>query len=252
MAVYVYDGTWDGLMCLVYRTAEDAEIPDEIVRTSVAERFLFEERFIENNADLAQATATVLRQRLSFRLFSDVWFALLSENEGIDLAVWHCLAAAWSEQGKAEMDLASPFRHAVYRSAQATAKEYARFQGLVRFQKSGGVYYARIEPECDILVLLAQHFSERLSDQKWVLHDIGRGKAALYGNNLWTLTEMKVLNELHVKEEEEDYQTLWREFYKSTTTLERLSYKRQRTFLPKKYWKHLVEVPGELNGSTLQ
>ena len=32
--IYVYDGTWNGMMTLVHRTARDGALPDDILRFS--------------------------------------------------------------------------------------------------------------------------------------------------------------------------------------------------------------------------
>ena len=32
--IYVYDGTWNGMMTLVHRTARDGILPDDILRSS--------------------------------------------------------------------------------------------------------------------------------------------------------------------------------------------------------------------------
>jgi probable DNA metabolism protein len=81
-----------------------------------------------------------------------------------------------------------------------------------------------------------------------VLHDLRRGKAAVFDTRSWFVTDMDLPRTPAATEEESAYQELWREFYRSTTTRGRLNYKVQRGNMPKKYWKHLVENPGELHG----
>lgn len=247
--VYIYDGTWDGLMCLVYRTAADRCIPEEILRNEMTEQgLLFEATRIENIPDIAEAVAALFRERVSGPLWSDLWFALLSGSRGIDLELWHVLERVWREGGRAGRDLADPRIDAVRRAALHTGREYEKYLGVVRFQDVGGIFYARIEPDCDILPLLAGHFARRLADQGWVLHDIRRDRAAVYDGKNWCIQNLKMSQIPQITPDEETYQQLWREFYRSTTTRQRLNYKVQWTHMPKKYWKHLVETPGELHG----
>lgn len=249
---YIYDGTWDGLMCLVYRTALDENVPEEILRNEAEyQGLLFEVTRIDNDAGVAEATASLLRGRISGAMWSDLWFALLSGDRGVDMALWHTLERVWREGKRAGMDLADPFIDTVRKAALHTGGEYNKYLGVVRFKDVGGIFYAQMEPDCDVLPLLAGHFAGRLADQGWVLHDIRRSRAAVYDGKGWHIEDMQLSRIPQITPEEEAYQELWREFYRSTTTRQRLNYKVQRTHMPKRYWKHLVETPGELHGKTL-
>ena len=248
--IYVYDGTWIGLMCLIHRTALDGNVPEEILRYSEASQGrLFQTTLVESDDALAEATASVLRRRLSKRLFLDAWFALLSDEKGVDLALWLTLARVWNRGIAAARDLADPSVHRVHKAARRTGWEYNKFLGVVRFEDVGGVFYAPLEPDCDVLVLLAEHFQARLADQRWILHDLRRGRGALYDGREWRVADMNPAELPSVTPNEKMYRKLWREFYKSTTTTQRLNPKLQRSNMPKKYWKHLVEKPGELQES---
>ncbi|MCL2011017.1 MAG: TIGR03915 family putative DNA repair protein [Synergistaceae bacterium] len=253
---YVYDGTWDGLMCLVYRTAKDKNAPEAILRPSDAEPgFLFDTVTIKNDFEIAQATANALKKRISGRMLSDAWFALLScdmtGGRAVDMALWRMLANVWERGKKTETDLADESAHVVRRAARRTGSEYNKYLGMVRFRDLGGIFYAELEPDCDVLTLLADHFSARLPGQGWILHDLRRKRAALYDMKEWIVTDMPppAAGPIENIEKGDAYQDLWREFYRATTTAQRLNYKTQRGHMPKKYWKHLTENPGEFHGN---
>ncbi|MDR1623092.1 MAG: TIGR03915 family putative DNA repair protein [Synergistaceae bacterium] len=261
--IYVYDGTWDGLMCLVHRTARDQSVPEGIVRRygegdtrQARQEILFKTTIIENDAKVAEATAAVLKKRVSRQLLSDAWFALLSCDRGddrhfsssVDMALWHTLERVWTLGKRAEADLSDEYAHVVRKAALRTGGEYNKYLGVVRFKDVGGIFYAELEPDCDVLALLADHFGARLPDRGWVLHDLRRKKAAVYDTKKWIVTDMDLPRAPSDTKEEREIQELWREFYRSTTTGQRLNYKTQRGHMPKKYWKHLVETPGSLSG----
>ena len=245
--IYLYDGSWEGLMCLVHRAAEDKKLPDGVLRRqdSRGQGFLFETVRVETVPKIAEAAAAALKKRVSGVMLSDTWFALLSDSRGIDMAILAALAKVWARGRSAEADLADAHIHAVRRAALRTGAEYNKYLGVTRFRDVGGLFYSELEPDCDVLTLLADHFSARLPDRGWVLHDRRRGKAAVYDTRSWFVTDMDLPQALPVTEEESAYQALWREFYRSTTTRGRLNYKAQRGNMPKKYWKHLVETPRE-------
>jgi probable DNA metabolism protein len=230
-------------------------VPDAILRPGDAEQgFLFDAVTIVNNSGIAQATANALKRRISDRMLSQAWLALLAcdlDGAGnVDIELWRMVANVWKRGRKAEFDLAGESARIVRKAAQHTGYEYNKYLGMVRFRDIGGIFYAELEPDCDVLTLLADHFSARLSDQGWILHDLRREKAALYDMKEWIVTDMpsRIMGSI---EKYDVYQELWREFYRSTTTTQRLNYKTQRGHMPKKYWKHLTETPGEFHGKGL-
>lgn len=238
-------------MCLVYRIARDKAAPDAILRPSdMGLGLLFDVVEIENNFEIAQATANALKKRISGRMLSCAWFALLScdlsGGRNVDMALWRMLANIWERGKKTELDLADESAHIVRKAALHTGREYNKYLGLARFRGIGGIYYAELEPDCDVITLLADHFSARLADQSWILHDLRRKKAVLYDTKAWVVTDMPPA--LDAMKKDDAYQDLWREFYRSTTIVQRLNYKTQRGHMPKKYWKYLSEMPGEFHG----
>jgi len=110
-----------------------------------------------------------------------------------------------------------------------------------RFTEIGGVLYAPFEPEADLLQLLAGHFSTRLGNEKWIIHDLGRGKAAIYAPRLWRIADFSLPEGIAPSRREEAFRDLWKEYFHSIAVRSRENPRLQRQFMPKKYWKHLPE-----------
>lgn len=244
--ICVYDGTWSGMLTLVYRTAHEGFFPDDIVRLSSINRtgVLLGNTEIVSDPVLAEATNAVLGHRIDGQCLADACLALMSERGGIDLAVWTHLLRLWNRGDRVARDLASECTSAVFHAARYSFREFHRWMGLVRLQDVGRGYYAALAPECDILPLLADHFCRRLPD-RWVLHDVRRKRAALHEKGRWILKNTKFSFELIKTSDEELFQTLWQEFFRSTSVKERKDVRRQMRFLPKRTWPYLIERPSE-------
>ena len=97
---------------------------------------------------------------------------------------------------------------------------------------------------CDdgyVLQLLAGHFSTRLGNEKWIIHDLGRGKAAIYAPRLWRIADFSLPEGIAPSRREEAFRDLWKEYFHSIAVRSRENPRLQRQFMPKKYWKHLPE-----------
>ncbi|GHS93313.1 hypothetical protein AGMMS50276_03410 [Synergistales bacterium] len=249
--IYIYDGSWDGLMCVVSRVANDRKFPDDVMRIAKDAPILLECERIENDSAIASAAEKTLRRRVPSDFLYDVWLALLSDASGVDGAILRALSMVWKKGKHGMADLANPYMKLLQNAVRRTGAEHNKFLGVTRFCDVGGIFYAPIEPDCDILPLLAGHFAARLSDQGWVIHDLRRKKAAVFDTKSWIVTDMNLPAPPLSTEEDEDIQALWREFYKSTTTRERLNPKVQRGNMPKKYWKHITENPQDFPNVTV-
>ncbi|MFW6028936.1 MAG: TIGR03915 family putative DNA repair protein, partial [Halanaerobiales bacterium] len=114
--------------------------------------------------------------------------------------------------------------------------------GFLRFRKmEQNFYYAPFEPDYNIITLLAPHFAKRLSDQQWILHDRKRDIAIIFNKKEWILSEFNHSFELTQSREESFYQSLWQSFYDNITIKNRKNPRVQKQFMPKRYWKYLIE-----------
>jgi probable DNA metabolism protein len=98
--------------------------------------------------------------------------------------------------------------------------------------------------------LATDHFKKRFSDQKWLIYDTKRNYGYYY--DLQKITEVTFtdstinfetgrLQKEALAEDEIAFQKLWKIYFAEMTIKERINPKLQRQFMPKRYWKYLVE-----------
>ena len=242
MAEWIYDGTFNGFLCLIHETAKTREFPGSI-RTFQGEEqsFLFPAKIAERNDLLAAAVRDVLQQRLSPRVFSAGYFAFLSSEKEREMAVYSYFSLVWQRGVSADRLLTDSRVAAVHEARRAVSRERHRYLGLLRFSDISGVLYARFTPEADVLPLIAGHFAVRLAQERWIIHDTGRNRAALHDSGTWCITDFRQNRELSLSAGEKAVQELWKRYFTSTAVRTRENRRLQQYFMPKKYWKYLPE-----------
>ena len=121
--------------------------------------------------------------------------------------------------------------------------EAHRFTGFVRFSLINNKFlYSPIEPDNNILELISPHFQRRFSNEYWIIHDIKRNIASVYNKVSWEITEMNddIYNSL--KNYNDEFEDLWKNYFVSITIKERANPKLQKRMMPKRYWKNLTET----------
>lgn len=104
---------------------------------------------------------------------------------------------------------------------------------------------AVMAPKNDVLPLLADHFSNRMPEENWLIYDKGRRKAALHQMKTgWFILRQADLQEndqISWNTDQEEYQELWRIFHQSAAIRERENFRCQRTHLPLRYRPYMTE-----------
>ena len=131
--------------------------------------------------------------------------------------------------------------------------ERLRMMQFVRFQKTAdGTYFAMIEPDYDVLPLIVPHFSDRFSEECWLIYDRRRRYGYYYaghksvrvtfedGAEVFRLPDGR-LSEAMRDEDEMWYQEMWRTYFKAMCIKERVNPRKHRKDMPVRYWKYLTE-----------
>ena len=178
----------------------------------------------------------------SFRL------VFVSEIAGRESLLWQILSALSSEGRRVLDHWGLPEVARFHEINKKVAREIHRYQGLVRFQeKKAGIFVAEIEPDHGILPFLGPHFSRRMGNLNWMIFDSRR--AWLLGHEppgpctFWT--EAQWLEGSQTKDPQEaQFQALWKEYHRKAAVPGRENPRVQKAFMPRRYWKHLVEMEG--------
>ena len=124
-------------------------------------------------------------------------------------------------------------------------QENHKFKGFTRFKElNGGVLYAEIEPTNNIIFLLSNHFKKRLKNEYWIIKDVKRNLLSIYDKNTFKILDGNAikLTDLKLSDNEENTQKMWKTFYDTIGIKERKNDRCRMNFMPKKYWKYIIEM----------
>ncbi|WP_429884291.1 TIGR03915 family putative DNA repair protein [Geoalkalibacter halelectricus] len=241
---YHYDGSYAGLLSVLHRIFSWRETPAAISAGAPAQEDLFSAPAqVATDPERADLLLAAIREHLSPETPAFVRHAFFSETAGVEMAIYRYLAHGWKVRRRLDDDLACPAVAEVHRLARRVRGEAHRLKGLARFRETAdGLLYAPLEPEYFVLPFLAAHFAERLGQERWLLHDVRRAKGVLHEQGRWVLADLEVEEAPSLSAEEEHWQGMWRTFFSRIAIAERVNPRRQRGFMPMKYWKYLVEM----------
>ncbi len=244
MCVWVYDGSFEGLLTVIYAWFKSTNKPFKIEDEKHYQAdLLLEEIRIITDSDQARRVSNGIMEKLGKESFELIVKAYLSEDEEIALIIIRFLEYAFKKGPQVIQHLADPRVANFAKRSAAVSRESHKLIGLIRFvELSGGILYGAYESTYSQLLILAPHFSQRLSNQCWVLHDKARNMAAFYREGQWHITPLNIDISIEITDTEQLFQDLWKRYYKHIAIEARKNEKLRIQNMPKKYWNYLTEL----------
>lgn len=245
--VLSHDGSLPGFLCACAESL-NAPGPVAVVGPSTPAG-LFEERWaVERDDGRAAALWERFSRAIGAAAMRTLLEAFLSDRPGADTAVARALRRLRAEGASALDDLSDPAMLEVLKASARSRREAHLLLGLARFSElADGSWYAAIEPACDVIVLMADHFGARYATMRFAVHDARRGTALIHepGEGCELVSGLSLPPEgLPLAEAELAIRGLWRTYFASIGIAERANPALQRGHMPKRYWSRLVEEPG--------
>ncbi len=242
--IYLYDGSFEGLLTAIFDAWKDRDPVVSIVsRTGYVPSFLDQPREVKTDFDKFNRVYSSIEKKISAhagRIIYRVW--LSEDNRAADL-ILHFLKTGYRIGAAVTNYIQDPMINNAIELNKKVGREVHRFLGLMRFKEiSKGIFYAGYEPDHNITVLVAPHFTERLASQPFIIHDKKRNICAVFdGKDLALSDEVPAIPDTGT-ETEDQYAALWKTFFKTVAIRERKNIRTQMQFMPKKYWKNLTEM----------
>ncbi|WP_433765571.1 TIGR03915 family putative DNA repair protein [Flavobacterium ginsenosidimutans] len=249
MTQIIYDGSYEGWLTAVFEIYEYKLKDIVFAKEEISNTLLFSDiHFIVTDNSKADRVLNSLKRKLSYHGFNNLYFAFLSEMDQIEEILFRFVEYVFSSPINIEGDLNRSEVLNVKKAAHLTGKESHRMKAFVRFKLTKDeLYYAIIEPDCDVLSLIEEHFKNRYADQKWLIYDSKRKYGIYYDLKNVSTVEMRFesnssnsLAEIN-DENEEFFQNLWRNYFSSVNIESRKNTKLHIKHMPKRYWKNLIE-----------
>ena len=246
--VYIYDGSYQGLLTALYRAFKRREAPVRILaKSEFRDDLFYQQQKIVTDNQKAEFFSRQIKEHISAKALNNIFYTYLSEADKMEVYIFRYLFTGFKVGEKVDEFLTKEYVRQVQDLAHKVRHESHRLKGLIRLQEAaGGKYYAVVEPDYKILVLLASHFKNRFSTMDWIIHDKRREEAIIFSASAkeWLLIDLSKDFKPELTAKEEEVQELWQSFFSAVSIKNRSNPRTQQQFMPKKYWKHLIEKPG--------
>lgn len=251
--VFIYDGTYEGLLSCIFEIFKTRRAPVAITTEFNYQATLLDSSlYISTNDELAVRVVKGVDQRTNSLGSSLLYKLFLSELPGYEMLVYQ-LVDAIIQKGDASIleNFANPSILRARQIEKMIHREVHRMHAFVRFQKSRDeLFYAAIDPDFNVLPLIGDHFEKRYADQCWLILDTRRHYGIYYDlekisfissdDSVFSISVIHNCEQFQ-DEKEQEYQALWKNYFHAVNIQERKNEKLHLRHMPKRYWKYLTE-----------
>ena len=239
--VYLYDGSFAGLLCCVFESFYEKEMPFGIFSYDDERETLFSVKEIFTNEEYAGRVEASIGEKICAEALHLVRMCYLSRMEGRELAVLNFLRLGY-KVGAGVVDMLSDEDvRIITKATNNVAGEGHKYKGLLRFSEYNGALIAIIEPKNFILPIIAPHFCDRFPSENFLIYDKTHKHAFVYQDGNKSLIQLDELKLPKASEEEKMYRALWKHFYDTIAIEGRKNPKLRMGHMPKRYWPQLTE-----------
>lgn len=245
MNTYVYDGSFEGLLTAIFYSYKEKNDLDIVTKNKFVKNFINQEIIIERDDEIFKRVYESIKYKLSQNTLKNVYYLYLSEVQGSEKIIYDYLKLCYKYGDRINLAKNNDIICYVDKLYRRVSLEAHRFEGFVRFKEIGQrIFYSEIEPDYNILPLIMDQFAERFSDQHFIIHDTKREMAIIYDTNEVYMKEMSINYRDRIREgaKKDEFESLFKVFYNSINIEERYNPRQRNSYMPKRYWKNLIEV----------
>ncbi|MDW8801770.1 TIGR03915 family putative DNA repair protein [Clostridium sp. A1-XYC3] len=245
MKEYIYDNTFEGLLTAIfyaYSCKEDCIITKS--KDYIAS-FLNEVSDISTEYDKFNRVYNSIVEKLNDEVLTNLYYLYLSDIPDSDSLALKYLKLCYKYGINVNLAKNNDIIILVDKYIRRVTLEAHRFTGFVRFKEIAPLsFYASIEPDHNILPIILNHFTERFSDQNFIIHDLKRELAIVYNKKFPIITDFKKEDSKVFTSSlaDDEFEALWKTFYNSVNIKERKNHRLRNLFMPRRYWTHLTEL----------
>lgn len=270
-SIVLYEPSFEGWLSAVFYVYANRLQEDEslqlIAQDSYVPSLISEASSVATDEDHAERVLTKLHKLLGRSGMRNILWGFLSEKDNIGTTLFQVIKYAIDYPSRHIMeDLGNLSVLELVQTVKSVGREKHRMEAFVRFEHTtDDIYFARVEPDFNVLPLIGEHFRQRYQDQHWAIYDLTRNYGIYYDKSnstpkrpaaLQTITDLDdaVLRNpasIHSPDEQR-YQRFWQGYFTNVNIKERKNPKLHKQYLPQRYWKYLSEKQVLPNAEHLQ
>ncbi len=240
--VYIYDGSFEGFLCAVFRAWNDKLLKNICCEQRYEPEFADVDFHVFAEIKKFERVQTWIIENFGYVVSLKIYRVFLTESTGCELSIFNYLKYLHHNGKFFRNNYVNSVVMAVDKLERAFCNETHHLYGFLRFKESvDGVLYSEICPKYNQLEPLAVFFHDRLQGKSFIIHDTERKLSAVCNGKYWYITSVTEKRGADCRENQDAFESMWKRYLDVLTIKERENYALQRQMLPIRHRKNMTE-----------
>lgn len=249
---FLHDGTMDGIYTAVYdgfvlkKSKYGDEYDDNIAiacKDNYVPRLFCDYIEVETDEEKAAKTVNHIVKVMGMAAYDMAMGVACHFSEDAGEVLFGFLVRGFKVGKGVTNMLTDEYVIKAFELSRKTYNESHLMREFLRFTDVNGQLYAKIEPKCNIVHMMCNHFADRFPRENWIIYDSVHHVVAVHPKyKSWFLTDDRDVDFDRIdKMAEDEYVDLWKLFVDTIAIEERRNEKCQNNHMPKWYRKNMTE-----------
>ena len=241
--VYLYDGSFDGLLTAVFDGWNDSLLANIVAEERYQSCLTDSVVIVCSDEKKASRIRKWVVKNFSDSVLMKIYRVFLTEEDGCERDIFLYLRYIGRKGKSGVFDITNEFVNRVDRLERAFNGETHKLYGFLRFRElASGIMLTEIRPKYNQLEPLMNFFHDRQPGAKIIIYDTKRNIGAVCNGKGWYVSSAIELEEIRgCGVVDGNFEQMWTEYLTALSIKERENYKLQRQMMPMKYRQFMTE-----------
>ncbi|MCI8441491.1 MAG: DNA metabolism protein [Provencibacterium sp.] len=239
--VYLYDGSFAGLLCCVFESFYQHERPEAIYTAESYPCTLYPVREIKTDPSHSERVWHAIERKLGELAADLTQFGFLTCHAQKEELLLDFLKLGFRVGPQVVHMLQNETVHTLTHAVRALRNEAHLLCGFLRFSEINGILAAVIGPKNSVLPVLREHFCDRFANETFMIFDRTHKLALFYQGGYARIVPVESLSLPAPGKKEKSWEALWKRFHETIAIEGRLNPRCQMGHCPKRYWGYMTE-----------
>lgn len=243
MLLYQFDGSYEGLITSFYYALKNNETPIFSQTNEIQLNFLDISIDVITDMAIYKKMEAYLINKCTYDCFDTIHKAFLHDQAPLFNDIFYFIKKAMIYKEETLFLRTDNIISNVLRAKLTVERETHKMIGFLRFIKvTPSLLSANYSPTNNVTSLLCHHFTERYKNYNFVINDMSRNIFAIYDQKKCVIGTYSEQHLPQFNDIDDDYEYFFKIYHHHIAIPERKNLRLQSNFMPKKYWKHLIEM----------
>lgn len=237
----LYDGSFEGFLTLVYEVYYDKLNPSSIIKVEPNELLFEPMHIVFTDTHKAHKVLVALHKKFLPEYYKRIFHIFLCDSISFEMELLEFIFLGFKNQSLLQ-NITIPALFKLESLEKELFRLAHKMYGFIRFEElEDKTFYAKSATKYNVLPFLGEHFTLRLGNNPFIIHDTKRSLVYIKTDESSSIQTLASYDAPVLSSSEKTFKALWKTFFTQVSVQNRKNEKLQKQLVPLLYRTYMCE-----------